>query len=41
MTNEHPPDFTTVPAGMTPFPPIEALFVADPLELPGTGRLAH
>ncbi|MFP3924283.1 hypothetical protein [Pseudomonas sp. W5-36] len=33
MTNDHTPDFTKVPAGLTPFPPIENVFVADQLEL--------
>lgn len=33
MSNEHSPDFTKVPAGMLPFPPVEDVFVTDQLEL--------
>ncbi|WP_338581287.1 hypothetical protein [Pseudomonas sp. MAG733B] len=33
MTDDHTPDFTKVPTGMLPFPPVEDVFVADQLEL--------
>jgi len=33
MTDDHTPDFSKVPTGMLPFPPVEDVFVADQLEL--------